>query len=68
MLLENYLELRDEMLVIDLKYAGKYVAVSENNNTIAFSESKEELLRLLKEKGYKKDEFSVIYTKKHSRK
>ena len=54
------------MLVIDSKYAGKYVAVDANDNIIAVSESREELLRILSEKGYKQDEFSIFYVKKQS--
>ena len=56
------------MLIIDSKYAGKYVAVDADNNIIAVSESREELLRILREKGYKQDEFGVFYVKKQGSK
>ena len=56
------------MLIIDSKYAGKYVAVDADDNIIAVSESREELLRILREKGYKQDEFGVFYVKKQGSK
>lgn len=56
------------MLVIDSKYAGKYVAVDADDNIIVASESREELLRIWREKGYKQDEFGVFYVMKQGSK
>jgi hypothetical protein len=50
------------MLVInDVKFAGKYVAVDANDNIIGYSENKDELIKSLEQKGYKMHEYSILY-------
>jgi|GEM_PF-1199951 hypothetical protein len=50
------------MLVInDVRFAGKYVAVDANDKIIGYSENRDELIKSLEQKGYKMHEYSILY-------
>jgi len=50
------------MLVInDSRFVGKYVAVDSDDRVIGYADSRDELARLLEEKGYKPHQYSVLY-------
>jgi len=53
------------MLVInDVRFAGKYVAVDANDKIIGYSENRDELIKSLEQKGYKMHEYTIFYVKK----
>jgi hypothetical protein len=54
----------NKLIVIDVKFAGKYVAVDANDNIIGYSENKDELIKSLEQKGYKMHEYTIFYVKK----
>ncbi|MFP3226932.1 MAG: DUF5678 domain-containing protein [Sulfolobaceae archaeon] len=52
------------MLVInDSRFVGKYVAVDSDDRVIGYADSRDELVKLLEEKGYKPHQYAIFYVK-----